>query len=283
MTDVAEFEQSALDVDDAVGALAGLDPDARAAAERLQAAIEGFHRDALVLIVQRLKADPRGKELLFELVDEPAVRAVFALHGIIRPDPLTRAKAAVDTVRPYLQSHGGDVEVVGIEGSTLLVRLEGSCSGCSMSAVTLAETVTSAVVGVVDEISDVRVLEDQATTSFIPLDSVKRRADVTGWTKVPSVTAAISSDVDEMVRFDVGDESFVATVVGRSVSVFRNECVHQGLSLDGGSLADGVVQCPWHGFRFDATSGECITAPGAQLTAVPARIDDGVLWIRTGS
>ena len=109
-------------------------------------------------IVRALRDDPRGKELLFELVDEPSVRAVFALHGIIKADPLTRANQALDAVRPYLHSHGGDVELVAVEEGAAVVRLQGSCNGCSMSAVTLQTTVEEALVSAVEEIERVMSL-----------------------------------------------------------------------------------------------------------------------------
>ena len=276
------FEQLAGAVDAGIRALDELDPDARRAATDLKDAVEAFHRPALVHLVRTLRADPAGKELLFQLVDEPSVRAVFALHGIIRADPLTRANQALDRVRPYLQSHGGDVELVAIEGSIATVRLHGACNGCSMSAQTLREGVERALVEEVDEIEGIEVEEDAPTTAFIPLGSVGRRpAADAGWVAGPAVSGI---DNGAMARFDVDvdgtSHSFVVTNVDHRFAVFRNECVHQGMTLDGGEMADRVLTCPWHGFRFDASTGECISAPGAQLQGVPTRIDDGRLWVR---
>ena len=105
-------------------------------------------------------------------MDDPAVRAVFALQGIIKADPLTRAKQALERVRPSLQSHGGDVELERVEGDTAFVRLHGACSGCSMSAVTLRDGVEEALVRDVDEIERVEVLEDRPTANLIPLESI---------------------------------------------------------------------------------------------------------------
>lgn len=274
----SEFERLAAEVDDALVGLGPLDSDAAGRAKALADAVEAFHRPGLVAIVQKLKADPRGKELLFELVDDPSVRALFAMHGIIRPDPMTRANQALLSVRPYLQSHGGDVELVRIEGGAAFVRLQGSCNGCSMSAVTLREGVEEALLRL-DEIDRIEVLEDQPTPAFIPLSSVGRRSkQEAGWVPGP---AAADIPVGELTRFDVNDtESFVITNVENRIAVFRNACVHQGLSLDGGMVEDGVIRCPWHGFTFEASSGECLSAPGAQLEQMPTRIEDGVIWIR---
>ncbi len=273
------FDELAAAVDDARRAVDALPTAEADTARHLQASIEAFHRPALVQIVRTLREDPRGTELLFELVDDPAVRAVFALHGIIRADPLTRANAALDGVRPYLQSHGGDVELVELDGSTAVVRLLGSCNGCSMSSVTLREGVEEALVNGLEEITDIRVVEDEPTTAFIPVEAVgRRRSAESGWSAGPAVA---DLEPDAPTATVVGDASVIITQVDQQISVFRNECVHQGLPLDGGTLCDGVLQCPWHGFSFDAVSGECISAPGAQLQALPARIEDGVVWVRS--
>jgi nitrite reductase/ring-hydroxylating ferredoxin subunit/Fe-S cluster biogenesis protein NfuA len=269
------FENHARRVDDAIAAAHALEPAARAVALELKGAIEAFHRDALVTVVRALRADPQGKELLFELVDDPGLHAVLALHGIVRPSVHTRAAAALATVRPYLQSHGGDVELVTIETGTAKVRLHGACNGCSMSAVTLREGVEEALVGRVEGITAIEVLEDEPTMAFIPLGSVGRHD--TGWVAGPEADEVPPGG---LLRVDIDDESFIVTNIDNRLAVFRNECAHQGLSLDGGHVDDGLLVCPWHGFRYDATSGECLSAPGAQLQQVPLRLDEGRIFIR---
>lgn len=280
-----EFERLATAVDLAESAVGELDEDAKAAALNLKQSLEAFHRSALVHIVRTLKDDGRGKELLFQLVDEPVVHAVLGLHGIIRADPMVRANRALESVRPYLQSHGGDVELVKIEAGLAYVRLQGSCNGCSMSAVTLREGVEEALVSGVEEVTGVSVLEDEPTVAFIPLDEIGRKPATSlksaGWSEGPKVSEITESGLH---RFDMSTEgeplSFVAVEAENRIAVFRNECVHQGLSLDGGCVEDGIIQCPWHGFTFEASSGECVSNPGAQLEQVPTRIDSGRLWIR---
>ena len=49
-----------------------------------------------------------------------------------------KVQQALETVRPFLQADGGDVELVDVqEDGTVLVRLEGACCGCPMSQMTL--------------------------------------------------------------------------------------------------------------------------------------------------
>lgn len=81
------FEVLAKAVDEAASRVAGLDDGPREAAQELRAAIEAVHRAGLVTIVRRLRGDAAGKALLYELVDDPLIRMLFSLHGIIRTDP----------------------------------------------------------------------------------------------------------------------------------------------------------------------------------------------------
>jgi hypothetical protein len=80
------FEALAQAVDEAAAAVAQLDEVPREVAGELRAAIEAAHKAGLVTIVRRLRGDDAGRALLFELVDDPLIRMLFSLHGIIRTD-----------------------------------------------------------------------------------------------------------------------------------------------------------------------------------------------------
>ena len=288
MTAIAEptLEQLATRVDDAVAALADLDPQARAIADELKSALEAVHRAGLVTIVRRMRESDTARPVLFELVDDPVVRLLLSLHEIIRPDPVTHANQVLVAVRPQLQSHGGDVTLVRVEGGTAYVRLEGACNGCSMSSVTLRNLVEEALVGGVPSITAVEVLPNEPTPTLIPLESLRigRDPGADGWARVGP--AAELPDRDLTVRnltASSGDAASVVVVsIDQRLSEYRNECAHEGFPLDGAILdaENGTLMCPWHGFCYDASSGECLSAPGAQLEQLPLRIEDGDIWVR---
>lgn len=275
-----DFEALAEQVDQAVNEVRKLDSAEQVKAMAMKSAIEAFHKLGLTKIVQRLKVDPRGKELLFELVDEPSVYALFAMHGLVRADLGTRVSRVIDMVRPYMQSHGGDVELVEVSGETVYVKLHGACNGCSMSAVTLRNGVEEALKENVPEIKQVEVVPNEPSPTIIPLDAIGIEGkEETGWLKGPAV-AAVSPE--RPYRLDTPDLSLIIIRLDNQFAAYRNECAHQGLPLDGGMLDQeaGTLTCPWHGFCFDARSGECFTAPQAQLEPFPLRIEDGVVWVR---
>lgn len=272
-----EFSALAAKVDQAIAEARQLDAPAQAKALALKSAIEEFHKLGLTKIVQKLKGDPRGKELLFELVDEPAVYALFAMHGLVRADIRTRVARVIDMVRPYMQSHGGDVELVDVEGSTAWVRLSGACHGCSMSAQTLRNSVEEALREHVPEITAVEQVPNEPTPAFVPLSSLT--ASSTGWEPGPLAEEVLEG---KPFRLELASAPVVLLRIGDKLQAFRNSCAHMGLPLDGGrvDLESGVITCPWHGFRFDCLSGECLSAPQAQLEAFPLRIEEGRIYVR---
>ena len=87
--------------------VADLDAQPRELVDELLASLNDLHKQGLTSVVRGLRDDPRGKELLFYLIDDPAVHMVLAMHGIIRPDPLILAQRAIAQVRPGINSHGG--------------------------------------------------------------------------------------------------------------------------------------------------------------------------------
>ncbi|MGB3483733.1 MAG: NifU family protein [Mycobacterium sp.] len=278
-----DFEKLAQRVDDAVAALAGLDPAARAVADEVKAAIEAVHRAGLVTIVRRLREDPEARSVLYELVDDPVVHLLLSLHEIVRPDPLTHANRVLVEVRPQLQSHGGDVTLVRIEDGTAYVRLEGACNGCSMSSVTLRNLVESALIDGVPAITAVEVVRNEPTPTLIPLESLRIVRDPVddGWAKVGPASDIADGELT-LSRLGAEATEVIVVSVEHRLSAYRNECAHEALPLDNAILdvGSGTLTCPWHGFCYDAASGECLSAPGAQLEQLPLRIDDGDVWVR---
>ena len=284
-----DFEGLAKRVDDAMAALARLDDSARVVAREVKDALEAVHRAGLVTIVQRMRADEAARAVLFDLVDDPVVHMLLSLHDIVRPDPMTHANRVLATVRPQLQSHGGDVTLVRIEDGTAFVRLDGACNGCSMSSVTLRNLVESALVADVPSITGVEVLPNEPSPTFIPLESLRVGADPAseGWVKVGPAESLPNDDLTALSLTAQSGECAEVIVVnaGQRLSAYRNECAHEGLPLDNAVLDidNGTLTCPWHGFCYDATSGECLSAPGAQLEQLPLRVDSGEVWVRVGT
>jgi nitrite reductase/ring-hydroxylating ferredoxin subunit len=111
-----DLTRLAQQVDRVIAEVSALEPEIRAKALAVKSAIEEFHRSGLTLIVKTLKADPRGKELLFELVDDPRVYALLTLHGIMRTPP------------PEEEPSTGPLELVQIQLPVVAVAVDGQAT-----------------------------------------------------------------------------------------------------------------------------------------------------------
>jgi nitrite reductase/ring-hydroxylating ferredoxin subunit/Fe-S cluster biogenesis protein NfuA len=274
-----DFTTLAERVDRALASIRDLSESEREKAMELKKSIEAFHELALRKMVRALRETEAGKEVLLKVVEDPAVYAVLLMHGIIKQDLFTRVAAVIEEVRPYMQSHGGDVELVKVEGNTVYVRLNGACSGCSLSAVTLKRSVEETIKARVPEIEYVLMAKDELASGFMPPGSVATDVNLeqSGWVQGPP-----TSELEEArpVRVVHDEYDLLVVRVDGKVMAFRNSCPHMGLPLDKGLVDGTVLVCPGHGFRFDLTSGECLTAPYVQLEPFPVRVEDHRVWIR---
>ena len=168
------FEARAARIDAAERAVARLDPEARAAADELVTSIEAHHAAVLLSFVTRLRTDGRGRELLYEVVDDSEVYVALVKAGIVKPSLAMRAVQVLDGVRPYLTSHGGDVELVRIDQGIAYVRLLGACQSCGSATQTLRDSVAEVLLENLPEITGVEEVapETAPTSAFIPLSSV---------------------------------------------------------------------------------------------------------------
>jgi len=286
-----ELSHLAEAVDRAVAEIMALEPAMRAKALAVKSAIEAFHKGGLTTIVKRLKADPRGKEILFELVDEPHVHALFSMHGIVRADLTTRVARVIEMVRPYMQSHGGDVTLVEVRDGKAFVQLSGSCQGCSMSAATLRDTVEESLREHVPEIEGVEVVPTEPEPAVEPAvfqialpgaaaaAGGGSAAEGAGWVAGPPV-AGITAE--KPVAFEAGETKVIVVRSKEGLRAFRNACGHVGLPLDRAAcdLEAGTLTCPWHGFTFDTDTGGCFSSPACRLAPFPLREQDGIVWVR---
>jgi Fe-S cluster biogenesis protein NfuA len=99
-----------------------------------------------------------GPEVLERLVEDELVASLLVLHGLHPKDTETRVVEALDQVRPYLGSHAGGVELVGVEPDGVVrLRLEGSCDGCPSSTMTVKLAIERAIEEAAPEVTAVEV------------------------------------------------------------------------------------------------------------------------------
>jgi len=79
---------------------------------------------------------------------------------------------ALDNVRPHLESHGGNVELMKIDSGVVRLRLQGSCRSCASSADTLKLAVEAAIYAAAPDVVSIEaegLLETPSTTGFVQI------------------------------------------------------------------------------------------------------------------
>lgn len=136
---------------------AGADSRSYDRAEELLRLITELYGGGLTRIVELARAGT--PDLLAAMTDDDLVASLLVVHGLHPDDVATRVAAALDSVRPLLGAHGGDVELLGIDeaAGSVHLRLLGSCDGCPSSAVTLQQAVEVAILEAAPEIAVIAV------------------------------------------------------------------------------------------------------------------------------
>ncbi|MDQ3378203.1 MAG: NifU family protein, partial [Actinomycetota bacterium] len=120
------------------------DPRARSKAAEVVGVLLDLYGDGLARMMDLVHET--GNYKAFEsFAQDELVSHLLLLHGLHPLDVETRVVQALEEVRPYLQSHGGNVEFLGVEGGVARLRMQGSCDGCPSSAMTLKLAIEEAV------------------------------------------------------------------------------------------------------------------------------------------
>src|SRR5580704_18394985 len=169
---------------------------AASAAEELVSLLVGQYGDGLAQIMTVLAENgPAGAAMIDALAEDPVVENLLLLHGLHPLDVDARIQRALDRVRPYLGSHAGGVEYLGVRDGVARLRLEGSCHGCPSSTVTVQLAITGAVQDAAPEVSDV-VVEGMTAPPEPGLLQIGRRPEDTpvqsgngavNWVQLPNV------------------------------------------------------------------------------------------------
>jgi Fe-S cluster biogenesis protein NfuA len=126
--------------------------------EELVRTLVGLYGAGLERVAATLRADPGGTDTMLALADDPLVGSLLLVHGLHPVDVDTRIERALDRVRPYLGSHAGGVEYLGVDDEGIArLRLQGTCNGCAASTVTVQHTIEGAVAGAAPELAGVEV------------------------------------------------------------------------------------------------------------------------------
>jgi Fe-S cluster biogenesis protein NfuA/nitrite reductase/ring-hydroxylating ferredoxin subunit len=268
-----------------------LDDDrARALAQELVGAVMEMYGDGLARIVRVLDgAGDAGMAIRDELAEDGSVASLLLIHDLYPVDLQTRVGEALDTVRPYMESHGGNVELLSLDDGVARLRLQGSCSGCAASQATLELAIKQAL----DEHApDLAGLEVEGVAEP-PTGGVELPMVHVGGPELPVVNGngggngggsswvaldgAKGLEAGRLRPLDAEGVALVVANVDGSLLAYRNACAGCGAALDNGELDGRMLRCRECGVEFDLPrAGRAAGNEPLQLAPIPLLDDGGI-------
>ena len=237
--------------------------------------VDAVHRPGLRRIADLL----RIAGLEHRAIEDPEVRLLFDLYDLGEGGEKARADDVLQSVRPYIESHGGRLEVVGAESGVVTIRLSGACHGCSGSAATLRHVVEQALREGLSDFARMEVVEaiPEPAAGFVPRGNLllPRRPRLV-WYDALRADAVPDGGTCAVV---VAGERVLVTSLAGEMYAYRNACPGTPLPLDAAPITNGAIECPWHGCRFDVRGGRRLDADGPGLGVVPISVEGGMVRI----
>jgi Fe-S cluster biogenesis protein NfuA/nitrite reductase/ring-hydroxylating ferredoxin subunit len=269
-----------------------------ALAEELVSAVVQMYGAGLDRIMAALfAAGEDGERIAVSMTADPFLATLLLIHDL-HPVPLgDRVQGALDSVRPYMESHGGGVELLGLENGVARIFLQGSCSDCSASAVTLELAIKQALEDAAPDLEGLEVegMKPQ-TVNGVGLPMVTGSSgggpsgmelpvvmsDVGGggaspgppaWFEVASIGELAVGDVVPVAV--AGSPLLVANVDG-TLLAYRDVCAACGGTIHDGVLSAGALACR-HCQRsfFLPRAGRSMDDDKIQLEPVPLLREQG--------
>jgi Fe-S cluster biogenesis protein NfuA len=125
------------------------DPGARETATAAIQSLMDFFGAGLARIVAL------SPEAVSRYAEDELVAHLLMIYGLHPLDVSARVESALESVRPYLAMHGGDVELLSVEDGVARLRLRGSCHGCPSSTATLKQAIEEAIFKVAPDLERV--------------------------------------------------------------------------------------------------------------------------------
>ncbi len=285
--DVQEHQHRAERIESLIQEVASFpDPHAREATEELLQALLDMYGEGLARVLELTEEKGAvGHALIESFLGDDLLASLFLLHGLHPIDIETRLTQALDEVRPYLKSHGGNVELLRVEDGVAYLRLQGSCHGCPSSAMTLKLAIEEAIHKAAPDLDRLEVegvtepKPPAIPVSFVPS---RRQKDSTASTEQDSAWTVVK---ELGARGPQNKTLLVLTIHGKSVLfcwivdtyyAYHNRCTSCNQSLSSAKLEKTTLICSSCGRQYDVCrAGRCLDAPDVYLEPVPLLVEDG--------
>jgi len=152
-----ELQQRLQQIEELISEIEAIaDPAARAKTVDLVRLLMDFHGaglERMTMIIMR--AGKQGREILEDFASDDLAAHLLLLYGLHPQEVEARVRGALDKVRPYLQTHGGDAQLLSVDHGVVRLRLDGSCNGCPSSTATLKLSIEQAIFEAAPDVTEI--------------------------------------------------------------------------------------------------------------------------------
>ena len=222
--------------------------------------------------LQRIMAALGDPVLAERLATDDLVASLLLVHGLHPHGVHRRVSDALDRVRPYLGSHGGDVDLIEVTDDSVRLAFQGSCKSCPSSAATLELAVEDAIRAAAPEISSIELVAGDAAQSLIPAESLLSQLHSNAWHAIPGLADLRPGEV---AGFEVAATTLLACRIDGQLFAYRDRCPVCDDTLAGSELDGALLRCPRCGSAFDVVHAGAGT-DGTHLDPLPLLSREGM-------
>ncbi|MEJ7750452.1 MAG: NifU family protein [Thermoleophilaceae bacterium] len=246
------------------------DPRARGLAEELLSAVLELHGEGLGRMLELVdEAGAAGAPIREALIEDGVVASLLLIHDLYPVSLEERVMEALASVQPYMESHGGGVELLSLEDGVARLRLQGSCDGCAASSATLELAIKKALMETAPDLAGLEVegaveppsANVEVSGTALPIAPKPARLSpaapqaeaaglppVSGWLEVDGLSHL---PVGAQAAVPAGGTELLVANVNDTLLAYLNACAACDSPLEGGALEEGVLACPSCSARFD--------------------------------
>ncbi len=258
--------------------------------------ILALHREALRRVLTSFDLLPDKEKILSQVAADDVVRAILLIHGLLPNDLQTRVAVAIDELRPFLISQGGDVELLSVNDGRARMRLMRNGQGAPpISALKLE--IEKALIEAAPELLGIEIegvseqIEATAKAAAIlgsrlsqknnepqpaKLVQIKRNNPAENHDgKWVSVIRSLTFEEGEFKIINYADVNLLVCKTGGDFYAFSNRCALENRALDDAEFENSMLVCACHGYHYDVRrKGRCVEKPDVKLESLPVKIED---------
>jgi Fe-S cluster biogenesis protein NfuA/nitrite reductase/ring-hydroxylating ferredoxin subunit len=240
------------------------DPVTRAMLQECMEATLAFYGNGLermLLIVKDLGME--GQKAYDKLINDNIVRGLLLIHGLHPLSLEIRLRQALDKVRPYMESHGGNVEVLSLENDFARLRLQGSCKSCPSSSVTMELAVRQAIE---EACPDLQGFEVEGAIEPPPDGKTHKPYAAPDWTRIENASQLQNGG---LMQVHAGEDPLILCKLDDQFYAYHDQCPACNMPLHLGTLEGGLLNCSL-GHQYDVKqAGRSPSKPDLYLRPVP--------------